>query len=213
MSILYKVNDNWKTYEPNPKVIYLISHGFNGNIEILQNLGFTVYHIYEQVYDNYPTRWKEGDTTWITNPSGNGKNLASLVDMKILPQIKHLISIGEGPSLVLTGSRGGQVTMSRLWNFWRGPSICLNGGCTFTTPVPNVKLGLITGGNDFFQTKDLNYTMEKFKNWPDDCYVYHNINDDHSVSIYNEAITFLLGSMLNYKFDNKMSDGSIILKL
>ena len=96
MSILYKDGDNWKTYEPNPKVIYLISHGFNGNIQILENLGFTVYHIYEQNYDKYPTKWKEGDTDWLSSsykPSFvDGFSLSTLVDFQITPQIKHLIS-------------------------------------------------------------------------------------------------------------------------
>ena len=100
MSILYKVNDNWKTYEPNPKVIFLISHGFNGNIEILKSLGFTIYYIFAEEYDCYPTTWERGDPSWLKQTSissGNNKNLASLVDLKILPQIKYLISRGEGP--------------------------------------------------------------------------------------------------------------------
>ena len=51
--MVYQIIDpetkNWHTYVPNKKVIYIISHGFNGNTDILNKLGYEVYHIYIQI--------------------------------------------------------------------------------------------------------------------------------------------------------------------
>merc|ERR1712159_567581 len=90
-----------------------------------------------------------------------GRNLATLADNVIMPQLEELIAAGRGPAIVIAGSRGGQVTLPRLWNIgWRGPTLCINGGCVKATVIPGapVRLVLFTGGQDYFETNDTQTT-------------------------------------------------------
>ena len=74
----------------------------------------------------------------------------------VLPRIQALVAAGMGPTAVVTGSRGGQVTIVKLWEFWRGPSVVLNGADhrMARAPPPGVDLGLMCAGQDFFDTRD-----------------------------------------------------------
>ena len=214
--MVYQIIDpetnKWNTYVPNKKVIYIISHGFNGNTHILNKLGYKVYHIYIKEYDKYPENWQTQqwmNTKFRTKPYFN---LESLVDNVVFYQINDLISRGEGPCAILTGSRGGQVTLSRLWNFWKGPSVCLNAGCIFNsiTDTKNIPLGLITGSKDFFRTKNIEFTSNKFNKWKGPLYIYHNTEDDHTMKYYNEAIVYLLNKLLNKNIKLNFSKNAVV---
>jgi len=212
-SIFY--NGEWYSYEPQENKVYVILHGFNGNTEILTENGFDVEEIYLKNYDKYPYEKKNPNNDWYEdNIDLNQTNLATLVDNIILPHFIKLIQNGNGPSLVITGSRGGQITLSRLWKFWRGNSICLNGGCNiFENKLNNINLGLITCGNDFFRTSSLDYTINKFQKKVNDLVIYHNKDDDHSVKYYNEAILHIINKMYNYNVELELSQNAILLKI
>lgn len=209
-------NKEWKEYKSNKFKVYVILHGFNGNLELLYNLfgEENVESIFLPEYDIYPKDWKNGNINWMDyNINKDEKNLATLVDNIILTKFRNMISNNNGPSLVITGSRGGQVTLSRLWNFWRGPSICLNAGCIIQDNIKGVNLGLITCGNDFFHSNNLLYTLNKFQNKTDKLVIYHNTNDDHSVQSYNEGMVLVLNKLFNSNFDVNLSDSGSILSL
>jgi hypothetical protein len=190
----------WLQYTPDPKSVLIIAAGFNGNARRLHELGFDTTTIYDENYDKYP----RSDDDFVNRPIVHNsadefpKDLASMADKLVLPAIRKLIAEGKGPIMIITGSRGGQVTICRLWRFWHGPSIVLNGGCdTYSAPPQGVPLGLLTQGRDFFQTKSLLYTQRKFSSWPGEVIIYHHAEDDHSVRTYNDAIGLVISLVLD----------------
>ena len=209
-------NKEWKEYKSNNFKVYVILHGFNGNLELLHNLfgKENVESIFLPEYDVYPKGCKNGNMIWMNhNINKEEKNLATLVDNIILTKFKNMISNNNGPSLVITGSRGGQITLSRLWKFWQGPSICLNAGCIIPERIEGVNLGLLTCGNDFFHTNNLLHTLNKFQNKTDKLAIYHNTNDDHSVQSYNEGMLHVLNKLFNSNYDVNLSDSGSIVSL
>ena len=69
------------------------------------------------------------------------------------------------PSLIICGSRGGQVTIGYLWKHYiRCPTIVLNGGClTSRTRIPRgVFHVMVTMGQDYFDTNQPSYTRSQF---------------------------------------------------
>ena len=70
------------------------------------------------------------------------------------------------PSLIICGSRGGQVTLGVvLRHYWRGPFISMNAGpMTSQTPIPPQAFAcFLTFGQDYFQTSQNKFTVEKFQ--------------------------------------------------
>ncbi len=192
---------SWIDYIPNPKSVLIIAAGFNGNAERLHELGYLTTILYDEDYDRYPSNWAaEGFLHRPLNqPAASlSRDLASFADNVVLPTIRELAARGNGPSLVFAGSRGGQVTINRLWRMWHGPSIVLNGGCGIkTAPPQGIPLGLLTQGQDFFSSKDISYTQRLFSSWPGEVIVYHHEADDHSVRSYNYAIGLIMSMVLN----------------
>ena len=208
-------NNKWRNYESLVFKVYVILHGFNGNVELLQKLfgKDNVETIFLPEYDIYPEGWQY-NTNWMNDKiNTEEKNLATLVDNMIIKKFRYMIRESNGPSLVVTGSRGGQITLSRLWKFWRGPSICLNGGCRILEKLSNVKLGLITCGKDFFHTNNLFYTLESFKNKTDQLIIYHNTEDDHSVQSYDEAMIQLLNKIFNYNIEVNLNNRASVINI
>jgi hypothetical protein len=197
----------WLEYTPNTKSVLMIAAGCNGNVERLKELGYDTTVLYDGAYDNYPHNWSQAD--FLERPFRQHGcdaqrappfDLASFADDIVLPAIRELVAQGNGPAVVLTGSRGGQVTICRLWRMWHGPSVVLNGGCSCgikIAPPQGFPLGLLTQGQDFFPTKDLSYTQRVFSQWPGDVILYHHEFDDHSVRSYNHAIELVLSMVLN----------------
>jgi hypothetical protein len=189
----------WQGYEPDSKSILIIAAGFNGNAERLHYLGYDTTIVYDKNYDSYPCRSEDFINRPIcSNTDMLPKDLASMADYIVLPVIHKLISVGKGPAMIITGSRGGQVTICRLWRFWRGPSIVLNGGCVIgSAPPQGVTLGLLTQGRDFFETKSISYVQNKFSRWPSEVVHYHHEEDDHSVRSYNDIIGLVISMVLD----------------
>jgi len=195
---LMQPNGTWIEYIPDPKSVLIIAAGFNGNAARLQELGYHTTVLYDEHYDKYPDNWRMGHKDYLArplrlDPAAPPHDHASFADDVILPMLYELVANGIGPAVVMAGSRGGQVTICRLWNMWHGPSIVLNGGCGIeTAPPEGVPLGLLTQGRDFFPTKSLSYTQRLFSAWPGEVVVYHHDEDDHSVRTYNDAIELVL---------------------
>lgn len=192
---------SWMDYVPNPKSILMILAGCNGNAQRLHELGYHTTALYDRAYDHYPLNWTSED--FLDRPIRQNADSppydhATFADDFILPAIRELVAQGNGPAVVLAGSRGGQVTICRLWRMWHGPSIVLNGGCGIkSAPPQGTPLGLLTQGQDFFPTKDLSYTQHIFRRWPGDVVLYHHEADDHSVRSYNHAIELVLSMVLD----------------
>ena len=208
-------SNKWEKYNPSVFKVYVILHGFNGNLELLYNLygKNNVETIFLPEYDIYPKGWQTNNNWMNDKINTDEKNLATLVDNMIIKKFNYMIRESSGPSLVVTGSRGGQITLSRLWKFWRGPSICLNGGCQILEKITNVKLGVITCGKDFFHTNNLFYTLESFKNRTDELLIYHNTEDDHGVQSYDEAMLHLLNKIFNYNIDVNLDRTASVITL
>jgi len=164
------------------------------NSDLYQGLAHTGYEIipvYAEEYDVapegsksnylYPPGWKTGKPDLKFN---NGKNLATLADEVILPAIAKLVAEGNGPAAIIAGSRGGQVTVPRLWACgWHGPTLVINGGCATTSVIPGgpVRLVLLTGGKDFFSTKDPEVTATRLRKADPSrpVFLYHNPVEPH----------------------------------
>lgn len=158
---------SWRPYVPNPRTLVVIGPGggTRANADVYEGLvraGYDVVPVHAPDYDEdrsdggylYPPGWEFGNPELRFN---RGRNLATLADDVVLPLILELVKQGRGPAAVIAGSPGGQVTVPRLWECgWRGPTVVINGGCASTSTIPGapVRLVLVTGGRDFFQTKD-----------------------------------------------------------
>jgi hypothetical protein len=81
------LNKEWKEYKPKQFRVYVIMHGFNGNLQLLENLfgKENVESIFLPEYDKYPKGWDKGNTNWMNdNINTQEKNLATLVDNMII---------------------------------------------------------------------------------------------------------------------------------
>ena len=88
------------------------------------------------VDDGYPHGWRDNDDLRLALP--NRKALHEPANLLELAG-KLPLALGDKiPSLLLCGSRGGQVTAGQVWkHFWRGPTVCINAGCVTTnTAIP-----------------------------------------------------------------------------
>lgn len=160
-----------RPYKPNPRTVLVIGAGapwvweappllgcaapeaqFCG--DFLARAGFDVESVYSREYDRYPRGWKQR-TPDMKRPA---KTHASFADEIVVPLLAEMVREGRGPVAIIAGSRGGQLTLPRLWQLgWRGGAICANAGCTTTAEllgwqVPSsCRLALVTGGCDFFE--------------------------------------------------------------
>lgn len=184
----------WRPYIPSKKTVIAIGPGGgtrmnHGAYTALAQLGYDVVPVHAAEYDNaadgsgyaYPPGWEDGTPDLRYN---RGRNLATLADDVVLPLIQRLVKEGRGPACVIAGSRGGQVTIPRLWEMgWRGPTLVINGGCASTSQIPPlpVRLLLVTGGRDFFDTKDPRRTKQLLEKQDPKVpvWLYHDPDEGH----------------------------------
>ena len=71
-------------------------------------------------YDKYPLLWENNSFV-----EARGKHLGGIAEL-----VEHKIYIEKViPSIIIAGSRGGQVTIGKIWErIWRGPTIIINAG-------------------------------------------------------------------------------------
>lgn len=181
-------------YTPGPRSVLVIAPGGGTRMnapayQALRQAGWDITVAEGPEYDRspaypdflYPPGWEHGTPDLSMN---GGKNLATLADNVIMPMIEQLIAAGRGPAAIICGSRGGHVPMPRLWACgWRGPTLCVNGGC-MKQEIPDspVRLILITGGQDYFETKDPRWTeanLRKCGTHGHPVLVYHDHKEGH----------------------------------
>lgn len=96
-------------------------------------------------YDNYPENW--GNNSFVSN---EGYHLGGIANL-----IKDFINGNYIPMAIICGSRGGQVTIGKVWeSIWRGPSVIINAGCLTTkTFIPKeVSVSFIIMEKDYFKS-------------------------------------------------------------
>ena len=155
-----KINNKWIEYPSEKKTIFVIRPGAGTfhNKDAYNQLEKYFHIIYfgktGGQYDNYPDNWPVNSQV-----SSNGNHLGGICEI-----IKnYIIQQNIIPSLILVGSRGGQVSIGKIWeNIWRGPTVIINAGCLLThTHIPKeVKPLFITMGKDYFEHVN---TIEKVK--------------------------------------------------
>jgi hypothetical protein len=175
--------------------------------QVLQQSGWDLTFAEAQDHDRspaypdflYPPGWENGTPDLTMN---GGRNLSTMADNVIAPMIEQLIAAGRGPAAIICGSRGGQVSLPRLWStgLWVGPVLCINGGCTkFRIPKSPCRLILITGGQDFFETKDPRVTAQQLqKEDPSQpVLLYHDHKEGHMPGSMGDVFGPLLEIAIN----------------
>ena len=149
--VYFNVDNNWIKTSPETSIIFVIRPGAGTfkNKEAYKNLekGHRVIYfgMSGDEYDNYPENWQNNSLVLNT-----GKNLGGLCQHINNYMIQHNII----PSAFIVGSRGGQVTIGKIWeSIWRGPTIIINAGCLITnTIIPKYVTPLfITMEHDYFK--------------------------------------------------------------
>ena len=133
MSIFLRISNEWIKMPSNNNLAFVIRPGagtFKNKIayEKLESRYKVVYFADSGgEYDNYPDNWENN-----ANVSCRGHHLGGIVEL-----VKNYIeNTNQIPSVIITGSRGGQVTLGKIWeSLWRGPSIIINAGCLTTNTI------------------------------------------------------------------------------
>jgi len=208
-------------YTPNPRSILVIGPGGGTKMnqpayDGLRAAGWDLTIVHAPQYDRspalpdylYPPGWDTGSPDLSFN---GGINLATLADNMVMSHIDQLIAAGRGPAAIIVGSRGGQVTLPRLWQLgWRGPVLCINGGCVPVSTIPGgaTRLVLVTGGGDNFLTRDPNVTRQLLRKEDPTkpILMYHNPTDGHMPQSLGDVFGPLLEIAVNKdKFSSMVS--------
>lgn len=145
-----KVDGTWTTIPSTKNLVFVIKPGagtfYNKNAykELEQEYDVIYFGESGGEYDNYPLHWHQNDLVEPQGPHLGG--IAELIK-------NHIQSSNQIPSAIICGSRGGQVTIGKIWDtIWRGPTVIINAGCltTKTSIPPEVSLMFITMGGDYF---------------------------------------------------------------
>ena len=149
---MVRINENgkWVFKEPTKDLVYIIVPGagtYNNKV-IYEKIksDYNVVYIGSSggVYDSYPLNWEMNGMVEM-----NGNNLGGLACVIG----DRMTRLNEIPALILCGSRGGQITIGKVWeSIWRGPTIIINAGClTTNTQIPiGVKPMFIIMEYDYF---------------------------------------------------------------
>lgn len=160
------LNNSWVQLPPSDNIIFVIRPGAGTyqNRDAYKKLEtkYTVRYFAESQgkYDNYPKNWENNNLV-----DTKGKHLGSIVNLLET----HIKTTGEIPSAIIVGSRGGQVSIGKVWeHLWRGPTIIINAGCLLTqTIIPkDVTPLFITMGRDYFSyVNTIDDTIKLYKNY------------------------------------------------
>lgn len=189
----------WVPYDADRQSVVVIGPGAGTtqNSRIYEELhadGYKLALVNAGSFDQYPPGWEDGTPDASFN---SGQNLAALADGGLQSAIVDLIKKGCGPSVVIAGSRGGQVTVPRMWQgVWRGPTIVLNAGCAGISAVPPapVRLVLASFGKDYFGTCDPDWTRQVLTKEDSrrPVLLHHDPEDDHTGTRLSGALVPLL---------------------
>lgn len=213
MTVFLKQDNYWIEYIPKKNLIFVIVPGAgtysNKNEYTRLKTHFNLVYFGERgsKYDRYPNNWYDNKLV-----SDRGDHLGGL-SFEIL---KYITGTGDIPSAIICGSRGGQVTIGKVWySIWRGPTIIINAGCLTTqTEIPiGVKPLFITMKHDYFtsvnsQSKVKSLFEKLNKNKAEKGIFIHLPNEAHMPIFKNNLKNLLLDCvmyLLNYteKIENK----------
>ena len=212
MSKIYIQTDGkWKLANPTPNLIFVIGPGAGCYANR------HAYHYLEQNYkveyfcktskdskskfDVYPPDWH--DNNFVSN---EGEHLGGISTL-----IYQCIQKNYIPQAIICGSRGGQVTIGKIWeSFWRGPTLMINAGClTTNTRIPKqVSLLFIIMKNDYFSSVNsiskIKILFNNLKMKPDQkARVFYLLKHSHMPnlniefqSLLNNGIDLILGKRI-----------------
>lgn len=187
----------WECYTANPQVVAVIAPGAGMKkhaylYKELERQGFEVVPIFDDGYDHYPPGTEVLASLGLRGlrmPDlrfNRTKNLATFVEEVVHPRIVELVSEGRGPAAIIAASRGGIISMPKLWECgWQGPSVVGNGGFVNTAAIPAmVRCVLITAGWDCFLTRSPETTAAALqKEDPENpVLLYHDPQEDHDLN-------------------------------
>ena len=160
------IDNNWLSLENNDNIIFVIVPGAGTyrNKLAYQCLekNYRVIYIGKSgsEYDKYPDNWQNNGFV-----ESNGYHLGGIYQL-----VKEKISKKIIPSAIICGSRGGQVTIGKIWeSLWRGPTIMFNAGSLTTqTIIPKgVSILFIIMELDYFKSVNnpskVKYLFDKFR--------------------------------------------------
>lgn len=161
--VYIQLDGKWNSVEATPNLIFVICPGAGtySNRIAYQYLEKSYQVIYicksdkysQSKYDKYPPNWESN--SFVEN---TGEHLGGISQI-----VSDYIKWNYIPEAIICGSRGGQVTLGKIWeSFWRGPCLVINAGClTSKTYIPKKVLVLfIIMENDYFTSVN---TVEKVK--------------------------------------------------
>jgi len=150
MATYIKFDSIWTNIPPTKNLVFVIKPGagtfYNKNAykELETEYDIVYFGKSGGEYDNYPLNWNQNGLV-----KNHGKHLGGIAEL-----IKNYIQTSNQiPAAIICGSRGGQVTIGKVWDtIWRGPTVVINAGCltTKTRIPPEVSLMFITMGGDYF---------------------------------------------------------------
>lgn len=215
MEVLIQKDGRWKYFKP-LKTIFIISPGAGTYSNRFAYLYLEKYYnlIYigksGDKYDHYPNNWQINK-----NVVDKGFHLGGLAELFRLYIDKGII-----PCALKCGSRGGQVTLGKVWEIWRGPSIIINAGClTSRTIIPKGVFPLfISMENDYFTSVNTNEKVIKLfyqyiENPKQRAVFLHLLGEGHMPNlnkieyIFYRCVEFLTGGV-----SLEFSSGNMIIK-
>lgn len=204
---------NWLDIEPTPNLVFVICPGagtyHNKEAYRVLESKFEVVYLGESggVFDKYPLNWI--DNTQVEN---KGPHLGGLFQhIK-----KYIIKNNKIPAAILVGSRGGQVTIGKIWeSLWRGPTIVVNAGClTSQTIIPEgVQIIFIAMGNDYLKTvnrpKKIMALYQQLSQTQEQGYLVYLPNEfhrpnlkTHLKTLYLDCVSFIINNQVTFNISD-----------
>ena len=215
MQVAIKENNSWRLKTPNKKLIFVIVPGAGtfknkNEYERLKKIYNLVYFGRSGgEYDKYPDNW---NTNILVQEKG--KHLGGIAELIY----QYINDNNQIPLAIICGSRGGQVTIGKVWsNIWRGPSIIINAGCLTTkTYIPKHVFPIfITMKHDYFQMvnsqeKVINlfykYILEQNQRA-----IFIHLTEEYHMPIFDKNLKNLLCECIHFISNNSL-DLNISLK-
>ena len=192
--------NKWETVTPTTNTIFVICPGAgtarNRKAYMVLEKKFNVIYFAKSggLFDRYPDYWE--NNAFVESQGNHLGGIAQLIQKKIN---KDKII----PSCIIAGSRGGQVTMGKIWeSIWRGPCIVINAGSlTSQTIIPKqVQVLFIIMGKDYFKSvntpQKVKSLTEKFKEKGAKSNIVFLKNHYHMPDLNRELVELLLHSYI-----------------
>ena len=191
---------NWVLKRPDKHTIFVIRPGAgtarNRRAYQVLEKNFNVVYFADSggIYDRYPDFWE--NNSFVESQGNHLGGIASLIENKIYNE--KVI-----PSAIIAGSRGGQVTIGKVWErLWRGPTIVINAGTlTSQTIIPKYVHALfIIMENDYFKSvntpQKVTKLIEKYKEKEGKTNIIFLRNHYHMPNLNKELVKLLSYSFL-----------------